>query len=309
MLLLPPKLLPGDTIGVVSPSNPVTTEVEDQFAAGINYLERMGFSLRIGEYARSTTWGHGAAPREKADDINRMFADHSIKAIICAQGGDTANTCLPYLDWECIRVNPKIFLGISDISVLLNAIYLKTGLVTFHGNDIIWGFGRDPQPYDREEFIARFMHGTGGLVLPRMERNAVRAGQAEGTLLGGNLRCLLKLAGTPYFPDFRGAILFVEALHATPAGCETAFSQLKQMGVFERVRGVLVGYIHGTQKDGGSTSEMEQVLAMVTSGFDFPILKINEFGHNCPNTALPVGARVRMDTATLSLEIVEKCIA
>jgi muramoyltetrapeptide carboxypeptidase len=308
MNLLPQRLSPGDTIGVVAPSNPVSAEVDDQFAAGITYLEQMGFSLLIGEHVRSKTWGHGAAPQEKADDINRMFADRSVKAIICAQGGDTANACLPYLDWECIRDNPKIFLGISDITVLLNAIYHKTSLVTFHGNDVIWGFGRDPQAYDHEEFINRFVNGMTGEVPIRMPRHEVRGGQAEGTLLGGNLRCLLKLAGTPYFPDFRGAILFLEALHATPAGCEAGFNQLKQMGVFERVRGVLVGYIHGMQKDGRSDSEMEQVLLKVTSGYDFPMMKMNEFGHNCPNTALPVGARVRMDTAALTLEITQNCV-
>lgn len=308
MNLLPQRLSPGDTIGVVAPSNPVSAEVDDQFAAGITYLEQMGFSLLIGEHVRSTTWGHGAAPQEKADDLNRMFADHSVKAIICAQGGDTANACLPYLDWECIRANPKVFLGISDITVLLNAIYHKTGLVTFHGNDIVWGFGREPQDYDREEFISRFVNGMTGEVPPLKQRHGVRDGQAEGTLLGGNLRCLLKLAGTPYLPDFRGSILFLEALNAAPADCEAAFSQLKQMGVFERVRGVLVGYIHGMQKDGRTDSEMEQVLLKVTSGFDFPIMKMNEFGHNCPNTALPVGARVRMDTGALSLEILGNCV-
>ena len=308
MILIPQRLVAGDTIGVVSPSNPVAGEQEGQFANGIAYLEQMGFSIRLGEYVRSTTWGHGAAPQEKADDINRMFADRSVKAIICSQGGDTANACLPYLDWECIRENPKIFIGLSDITVLLNAIHHKTGLVTFHGNDVMWGFGREPQQYDRAEFENRFMDGAIGLVPPRMQRHAVRAGKAEGVLLGGNLRCLLKLAGTPYFPDCRGAILFLEALNATPAGCEAAFTQFKQMGLFEKIRGVIVGYIHSMQKEGGSTSEMEQVLLKTTSGFGFPILKMNEFGHNCPNTALPVGARVRVDTETQDLEIIERCV-
>lgn len=308
MVLIPRRVQPGDTIGVISPSNPVTDELVEQFTAGIAWLEALGFRVLVGEHVRSTSWGHGAAPQEKAEDINRMFADRSVGAIICTQGGNTANACLPYLDWDCIRANPKIFMGISDITVLLNAIYLKTDLVTFHGNDVIWGFGREPQEYDREQFVSRLMSATIGIVPQRMERRAVRAGRAEGHLLGGNLRCLLKLAGTPYFPDFRGSILVLEALHATPADCESAFNQLKQMGVFERIRGVVIGYIHGMQKDGQSDSEMETVLAKVTSGFDFPILKVNEFGHNCPNTVLPIGGRVRMDTETLSWEIIENCV-
>lgn len=308
MLLIPPRLQAGDTIGVVSPSNPVTDDLEDRFNAGIKWLEQQGFSVRVGEHVRSTSWGHGAAPQEKAEDINRMFADRSISAILCSQGGNTANACLPYLDWECIHANPKIFMGISDITVLLNAFYAKTGMVTFHGNDVVWGFGCDPKEYDREQFVSCFINATTGAIPGLMERHAVRAGSAEGHLLGGNLRCLLKLAGTSYFPDMRGAILFLEALHATPADCEAAFTQLKQMGVFERVRGVVIGYIYGMQKEGRTDSDMESVLAKVTSVYDFPILKVNEFGHNCPNAVLPVGARARMDSATLNLEIIENCI-
>ena len=308
MVLIPPRLKDGDTVGIVSPSMPVRREQMPHFDAGVACLQELGFSVLVGEHVFSTMWKHGASPQEKADDINRMFADKTVRAIICSQGGDTANACLPYLDWDCIRANPKIFTGISDITVLLNAIYHKTGLLTFHGNDLIWGFGREPQEYDLSEFVNRLMSGVIGSVPACGERMAVRSGVAEGRLLGGNIRCLLKLAGTPYFPDFDGAILFLEALHATPESSEAAFQHLKQLGVFDKLRGVIIGYIYSMQKEGNPDSQMEGVLDRVTAEYDFPILKVNDFGHNHSNTVLPVGARVRMDTEQLSLSIIEECV-
>jgi muramoyltetrapeptide carboxypeptidase len=308
MTILPERLKQGDVIGVVSPSSPVTPALGDQFARGVAFLEKLGLRVVVGEHVHGASLGYAAAPQEKAADINRMFADASVRAIICSQGGATANACLPYLDWEVIRSHPKIFLGISDISVLLNAIYARTGLVTFHGNDVMWGFGRNPTAYDEQEFVRCLFEAGTGAIPPRAPRRTIRAGAAQGTLLGGNLPCLMKLAGTPYFPDFTDTILFVEAIDITPEACDHYFQQLRQMGVFDRLRGALVGYIDGLQTNPHAAAQMEDVLLQVSAGYDFPILKLDEFGHNCPNTVLPVGGTVRMDTAAGSVEITGRCL-
>ena len=215
---------------------------------------------------------------------------------------------MPYLNWQSIEANPKIFLGISDITVLLNAIYHKTELITFHGNDVMWGFGRKPTEYDKQEFVMRLMDAGIGNITPHGERRTVRGGAAEGFLLGGNLHCLLKLAGTPYFPDFTGAILFVEAIDITLEGCDYLFQQLKQMGVFDKISGAIVGYIDGLQTDSKAMLQMEDVLFRVTAEYDFPISKVNEFGHNCPNTVLPVGGKVKLDADRQTIEITENCV-
>ncbi len=306
--LLPEKLKPGDVIGIVSPSEPVYAEQEVHYAAGAAWLERQGFAVREGNHVRVAPSGEVPTAAQKAEDLNRMFADPEVKAIICSQGGDSAQECLPYIDWNCIRQHPKIFTGISDITVLLNAIYQETGLVTFHGNDVVWGFGRKPQKYDRSEFIDRFVEGAIGDIPAYRERLVVRAGRAEGRLLGGNLRCLLKLVGTAYFPDMAGAILFMEGLRVTPAACAAYLDELQREGVFDRINGVIVGYIHSAQKSGSMVSPMEEILARKSARYGFPILKVNDFGHNCPNTVLPVGGLVRMDTGDQSLEILEACV-
>jgi muramoyltetrapeptide carboxypeptidase len=301
------KLSLGDTIGVVSPSTPVEPG-NPQLANGVRFLEGLGFKVILGEHVFSNTLGYAASPTEKAADIMAMFGNPAVKAIICSQGGDTANASLPDLDWQVIVDNPKVFLGISDITVLLNAIYTKTGLVTFHGNDVMWGFGRHPTAYDRQEFLARLVDGKIGRVTASGPRKAIRSGRAEGRLLGGNLRCLLKLAGTPYFPDFSGAILFIESLGFEPPACDFMFRQLQQMGVLDQVAGVIVGYIDGVDNLPDATLHMEDVLLTVASDYRFPILKANDFGHNCPNTTLPVGARVRMDADEQEIDILEACV-
>lgn len=308
MVMIPKKLSKGDVIGIVSPSRPVFQELAEQFKRGAAFLEAQGFKLKVGEHVYSTTLGYAASPLEKAEDLNRMFADESVRAIICSQGGATANTCLPYLDWDNIRSHPKIFLGMSDITVLLNAIHHKTGLVTFHGSDLMWGFGRNPTAYDEQEFSARLVNARIGEIPPNGERQTIRSGTAEGKLLGGNLHCLAKLAGTPYFPDFTGAIFFVEAMGIQPEECDHFFQQLKQIGVFDQICGAIVGYIDSLQNDPNAMTQMEDVLLHVTAEYDFPILKVNDFGHNCPNTILPVGGNVRVDTNRGTMEILEECV-
>jgi muramoyltetrapeptide carboxypeptidase len=308
MALIPPRLHKGDKIGIVSPSTPALPELQDQWDHGVAFLEKLGFEVVAGKHVRSTSWGYAASPQEKAEDIHRMFADSSIKAIICSQGGATANGCLGYLDWGLIRTHPKIFLGISDITVLLNAIYRQTGLVTFHGNDLLWGFGRETSQYDQDEFISRLVDGWIGKIPPNGDRQTVRSGSATGMLLGGNLHCLLKLAGTPYFPNFERAVLFVEAIGITPEACDHLFNQLKQMGIFDRIHGAIVGYIDGLQNNDKALFQMEDILLRVTPEYHFPILKVNDFGHNNPNTVLPVGGQVKMDADQRTIEILAPCV-
>jgi muramoyltetrapeptide carboxypeptidase len=306
--MLAMRLKKGDTIGVVAPSSRVEAG-DEKLEHGTHFLESLGFKVVLGKHVFSNTLGYAASPLEKAEDINHMFANPAIKAILCAQGGDTANACLPDLDWQLIHENPKIFGGISDITVLLNAIYARTGLVTFHGNDLMWGFGRKPTPYDSQEFLHRLVEGRIGKIPANRPRQTIRRGRAEGRLLGGNLRCLLKLAGTHFLPDFNGAILFLEALGFDPANCDCMLRQLKQMGIFEQVRGVIIGYIDEVDNDPRANIFMQDVLLNVTGEYGFPVLKVNDFGHNCPNTTLPVGVRVRMDADdTQEIEILEKCV-
>jgi muramoyltetrapeptide carboxypeptidase len=152
-ILVPSKLKPGDTIGVVTPSAPISMSPSpDPFVElerGITMLKKLGFKVRLGEHALKEGFFTAGSSRERAEDINNMFADPKIKAIIPSHGGYNYNGCLPYLDWDVIRDNPKNLMGFSGCTIFLLAMYARVGLVTFHGNKIIWHFGLNPSVYDR----------------------------------------------------------------------------------------------------------------------------------------------------------------
>jgi len=136
-MIAPSRLHKGDTIGIVSPSDPILEETRPQLSKGINFLKSIGFKVVLGKNALNIDGYSSATPEEKAEDINSMFSNKEIRAIFCSTGGSIANSCIPLLDWKAIRLNPKIFLGMSDITVLLNTIYMETSVVTFHGSNVL----------------------------------------------------------------------------------------------------------------------------------------------------------------------------
>jgi len=303
--MIPKRLCFGDTIGIVSPSGAVTKETMNQFNKGIDFLKTVGFNVKIGKNALNNTLQYSATPHEKADDLNSMFADNKIKAIICSQGGDNANSILPLMDFNMIKNNPKIFLGISDITVLLNAIYKETGLVTFHGNDVIWGFGAKHTGYDEGEFKDRLVEGKIGEVNHNSKWKCIRDGVVEGILIGGNLNCLNKLAGTRYLPNFEAKILLLESFDESnpPEKVEAELYHLKQMGVFEKIKGLWIGYYNHESK-----IPYEEIMMNALQEYNFPIIKCNDFGHNTPNTTIPIGVKIKLDATNRQVVLLDKCV-
>jgi muramoyltetrapeptide carboxypeptidase len=310
--LLSERLSKGDKIGIVSPSGAISKDRKPQLKNGIEYLRSLGFRVELAKNALKIEDSWAGTPEERAKDINSLFSNREVAGIICSQGGSTANSCLPFLDFSAIRKNPKIFMGISDITVLLNSFYSKSGLVTFHGNDVIWGFGKNPTKYDKDEFVHRLIQGKVGRLNKNSKWRSIRSGSGQGRLIGGNINCLLELAGTRFQPDFRDSIIFLEAYDVTSGDCNYMLSQLQQIGAFEKVKGVLIGYIWGLQasEKRRKQTQMEDLLKRMTSEYDFPIVKCNDFGHNCPNTVLPVGAKAKLDAdgTEPELEILEHCV-
>ncbi len=305
IVMIPKKLQRGDTVGIVSPSAPVTEDVRTRFEKGVEFLNTCGFEVKVARNALKNTLGYSATPREKADDINSMFEDAGVNAIICSQGGSNANTVLPLLNFDAIKNNPKIFLGISDITVLLNAIYKETGLITFHGNDVIWGFGGDYTEYDVHEFKQRLVEGTIGEIPHNSKWKCIKEGVAEGVLVGGNLNCMNKLAGTQYLPHFKDTILFLESFgkKSTPAHVECELHRLRQMGVFKQIKGMWIGYYNHE-----SNISYEDIVINAVKEYEFPVLKCDDFGHNTPNTTIPIGCKVTLDATNQRVVLQNDCV-
>ena len=300
------KLKLGDTIGIISPSAAITEELKEQFNKGLEVYKDMGFEIVLSKNVYANTLGYSAAIDEKVEDIHEMFSNKEVKAIICSQGGQNSNAILPYLDYELIRNNPKIIMGISDSTAILNAIYSKTGIITYHQNDIIWGPGRITSQNEINDFKLRLIDGKDGKIEHFTKWKCIKEGVAEGTLIGGNLWTLTKLLGTEYCPDFSDSILFLEEFAAeSPLDeIDSKINILKQHKVFEKIKGLWIGYYENDTEE----MKLEDVIINNLKEYSFPILKCNDFGHNCENIIIPIGAKVKMDATNCEVEILEKIL-
>ena len=292
----------GDTIGIVSPSAPITDELKEQFNNGLKVLENMGFNILLSKNVFSNSLGYSASINEKIEDLHEMFKNKDVKAIICSQGGQNSNTILPYLDYELIKNNPKIIFGISDATALLNAIYVKTKIITYHQNDLIWGMGIEANKDEMEDFKLRLIDGRKGEIKHFTDSwKCLRKGTCEGTLVGGNLSTLVKLLNTDFCPDFKDCILFLEefAEESSLDEVDSKINILKQQGVFNQIKGLWIGYY---EKDTEKV-KYEDVVMNNIKEYKFPILKCNDFGHNCSNIVIPIGVRARLIAEECKVEL------
>lgn len=292
----------GDTIGIVSPSAPITDELKEQFNNGLKVLENMGFNILLSKNVFSNSLGYSASINEKLEDLHEMFKNKDVKAIICSQGGQNSNTILPYLDYELIKNNPKIIFGISDATALLNAIYTKTKIITYHQNDLIWGMGIEANKDEMEDFKLRLVDGQKGEIKHFTDSwKCLRKGICEGTLVGGNLSTLIKILNTEYCPDFKDSILFLEefAEESPLDEVDSKINILKQQGIFEQIKGLWIGYYENDTKK----FKYEDVVMNNVKEYKFPILKCNDFGHNCSNVVIPIGARARLIADKCKVEL------
>jgi muramoyltetrapeptide carboxypeptidase len=300
----------------VSPSGPVRDS--GQFEKGIAYLRESGYKVKISPHALERQFHMAAWGRDKANDINAMFADPSVEAVFPSVGGHTANQVVEYLDYDLIAGAPKLLFGFSDSSVLLNAIHARTGLITVHDNvDIMFGVGRfgDDRLAARGEYTAKYLQrvlaGTAplGTVVPLSKWTAVRAGTAMGIALGGNLSTLRALIGTKYEPDWTGAVLFLED-RAEPHQWDQQLGHLRLAGVLARISALILGKVDNKPEQ--FYKENYQPIAGIVerqcAEYGYPIICDADFGHDVENFPIPIGTRVQVDTSDLAITFLEAAV-
>lgn len=303
-IIKPQKIKKGDVVGVISPSTPVVSKQE--LSRGMKTLESLGFKPKLGPKALEVHASYQAGTREdRLSDFHAMFADDEVKAIFCTSGGYSAIQLLPDIDWDLIKKNPKPFIGYSDITTLLNPIYEKTGLVTFHG-PMILGLNTETKggKYTARNLKNILMKGETGKMPTYTEWKVLKPGKAEGTLIGGNLNILLSLIGTPYEPKWDDKILFWEETDETIEGIDNYLWRLRLAKVFKKIEGMIVGKVTNVfsiedDDDKWSGLEnppvLESVITHATEGFNFPILYGADFGHDVPSLTIPIGANAKLD--------------
>jgi len=306
-LIKPKPLNPGDKIGVISPSGTIKG-IEARFNRGVETLKILGFDVAVGANAFNSLRHMAGTDRERAEDFNRMFADQGIKAVFCSRGGESAMRILEYIDYGLIAGNSKILMGMSDISVLLNAVSRLASLVTFHGPNVSYGINCEKfgfpgmVEYSRTSLIESLTgEGFSGEVRYVFEPRVIREGSAEGRLIGGNLDCIEKLSGTGFEPDFDGAILLLEEIDESASEMERDLMPLKLRGSLSKLNGIVVGHLEKCFSSRAEEEFFYQTLAELTEDYGYPVLKIDEFGHHAYNCVLPLGAMAKIENEKLIL--------
>ena len=300
-MIVPDKLKKGDIIGVVAPSNPIVGDNIEEIKKAKEIIEADGFRVKFSKNLFSNTNIYSETAKEKAEDINNMFADKDVKMIWCAKGGNNSNSTFEYLDFDIIKNNPKIICGYSDITSITNIITEKTGLVTFSSTNFKT-IATDETDYSYKQALNRFVQGS--LEFEQNDFKIIKSGEAEGKLIGGNLSLIRGLVCGKYKVDFTDKILFIEELgyETDPAMVSNNLYYMKQNGVFDKIKGLWIGnYEH----ESGIALE-KIVLDCLEEKYNFPIIKSNNFGHIEKKEVIPIGTKAKIKNG--KIELIEKCV-
>ncbi len=294
--------MPGDTIGIIAPSRPIEN-IKKEIENGVVALEQLGFKVKMGKNIDKKFYYSAGTVEERVSDIHEMFADPEIKAIICATGGSSSNQLLEFIDFDLIKTNPKIFMGYSDISVLLLSIYRKTGNPVFYGPTVYEMSMLTP---DSKKFLLKILSGERGEFEYPSEMKIIRSGKCEGKLVGGFLEIINSLNCTDYIPDLNDAVLFWEDVNTCPAMIDFELQELRLSGALEKIKGMVVGHLSECvdRKYPEDNRAIEDIILERTAGFNFPIIKVDYFGHDIDNFyTLPIGADALIDTDKNRFEV------
>ena len=295
--MFPPKLQPGDTVGVVAPSGAFDRE---RLAPGLAWLRERGFRVREGQFLYARDRYLAGRDEERAADVNAMFADAEVRAIFAARGGYGSGRILGLLDWAGIAAHPKALVGFSDTTALQLGLFARTGLVSFSGLALcsdVTSEGVHPATEDAL-WAAVCEHRFG----PFEGLMALRSGTASGPLIGGCLSLVASLVGTPFFPNADGAVLVLEDVNEPPYRVDRMLNQVRMAGVFDRISGVVLGQFEGCDPDRVEEGPLQAVLDDFAARVPCPVYAGLPYGHGQGRRVLPLGAQARLEDGQLILK-------
>lgn len=313
-LLRPKALRPGDTVGLITPSSYVSDP--DRLALAERTARYFDLVPKFGTNVRKRDGYLGGTVEERLEDLHAMFRDPEVKAVFAIRGGYGASQLLDRIDYDLIRVNPKIFLGYSDITALHLAIQKRAGLVTFHGPIVLSRFTPFTQTYFRKalfetEPIGRVTNPPDSDPLrPAHTLRTVRPGSARGPLIGGNLTLIATTMGTPFEIETAGRILFVEDVDEEPYSIDRMLTQLRLAGKLDAAAGLIFGECHDCQPrefkpSYESTLSVGEVVDDILGRLRIPVLSGLTIGHTDDQLTLPLGVMSHLDADKGELTIEE----
>lgn len=316
-VIKPRFLKDGANIGLIAPASYIDeSELEDSK----NNLATLGFNTFNTERILKRFGYLAGDDKNRADDLNEMFRNNKIDAIVCVRGGYGCMRMLDLIDYEMIKKNPKILIGYSDITALLFALYSQAGLVAFHGPVGTSTFNN----YSVDSFVNVLMYGKKNYIPPLAEddfynqdpayaRYTINSGKAQGVLIGGNLSIVVSMLGTKYDVDYSGKIIFLEEISEEPYRIDRMLSQLILAGKFKNAAGIVLGVFKNCERKRinpsfEETFKLREVLEDRLKGLGIPAFYGFSFGHVTNKITIPFGIKAEIDADNLSLKYLEAAV-
>ncbi|WP_221567904.1 LD-carboxypeptidase [Alkalihalobacillus sp. TS-13] len=306
MVMKPPMLRKGDTIGVVTLGSPLEKEVIDTH---INTLKSMGFNVIVGEHVYAYDGFLAGSPKDRAANLMSMFRNPQVKLILPTRGGVGVGGILPYLDYNVIKQNPKILTGYSDITILLNVLYQVSDLLTFHSL-MLEDFAPDTPPYNINQFYemtSTFLPVRQIKNPPEMPLTMKVPGIVSGRIVGGNLTSFVGSLGTPVEIDTKGKILVLEDTHEPINTMYRYLEHLRLAGKFNDCAGIIMGECTECPEAYGKT--YEDLINDFLVPLGKPLMTNLATGHGTYKAAIPIGALALMDTINRTLTVTEPTVS
>lgn len=311
-----PALKRGDLVVLFNPSGFADDTLIQR--ATVN-LEKLGFRVMHAAHLRASRGNTAGTIGQRLTDLHTLFAHREVRALWAARGGSGTAQILPYIDYGLVARNPKVVIGYSDLTSLLVALYAKSGLVSFHGPVASSGF----TPFTVSQLEAILVEGRTSHTMstadehiqrainePHFIQRVLKSGSAEGTLLGGNLSVLSAMVGTPYLPDTRNALLFLEEISEAPYRIDRMLTQLEHSGMLSNARGAMLGVFVKCEPAAGEESlVLAQALSDHFAQRPIPSAYGLSFGHIASQWVLPIGVRARFDADARTLTLLESAVA
>lgn len=310
----PAMLREGDLVGLISPSGAIYETEPYEIAQEV--LERLGLRVKLSKHLHDR-YGHLAGlDKDRASEINDMFADEEVKGIFCLRGGSGAARILDLLDYKIIAKNPKVFIGYSDITAFHMAFSAKAGIVSFHGPLAV----SDWNSFSLDHMRAILFRGEAPLlsnpgkseselVQTRNRIRTITPGKATGILAGGNLSVLTGLAGTEYLPKWKGKILFIEEVGEQIYRVDRMMSQLKLAGILDQINGFVLGKCTDCDPGGSYGSlTLEEVIDYYIKPLGIPAYSGAMIGHISQMFTMPVGIEATLDADTGTIQLNEPAV-
>lgn len=275
-------------VAIISCSNGLQESARPTLDKLLDILSSLGLNVILSSaiYVKDDGLSSGSG-KERGKELMKLYKDSSIDAIFDVSGGDLANEVLEYIDFDIIKNNPKPFIGYSDLSVILNSIYSQVGDTSY-----LYQVRHIVANKENLNRFSNFIKDSNNDLF-NIDYRWIQGESMEGIVIGGNIRCTLKLAGTKYMPNFKGKILLLESLGGDVAKMRTFLTQLKLVGAFKEINGIILGTFTEMEKNNYNPT-IEELVKEIVNDKNMPIVKTEDIGHGNNSKCMAIGKEIKL---------------